>query len=168
MTHLCRSAVIAVALWLTAALVPAAAGERITRFVSDVTVQRNGDLDVTETITVEAEGQSIKRGILRDFPTSYANRDGTRVEVGFDVRAVTRDGAVEPYSSERFGNGMRVRIGRADTLLANGSHTYVITYRTTRQVGFFGDFDELYWNATGNGWSFTIDAAEARIHSTLR
>jgi len=164
MIRLGSSALIAFALWLTAALVPAVANERIIRFVSDVTVQRNGDLDVTETITVQAEGQSIKRGILRDFPTSYANRDGTRVEVGFDVRAVTRDGAAEPYATERVGNGMRVRIGRADTLLANGSHTYVITYRTTRQVGFFGDFDELYWNATGNGWTFAIDAAEARIH----
>ncbi|MEW6643313.1 MAG: DUF2207 domain-containing protein [Pseudomonadota bacterium] len=164
MTAFGRSAGIAIVLWLAAALAPAAASERISRFVSDVTVQRNGDLEVTETITVQSEGQSIKRGILRDFPTSYANRDGTRVEVGFDVRAVTRDGAAEPYATERLSNGVRVRIGRADTLLANGSHTFVITYRTTRQVGFFNDYDELYWNATGNGWTFPIDAAEARIH----
>ena len=36
-------------------------------------------------------------------------------------------------------------------------------YLTTRQIGFFPDFDELYWNATGTGWAFTIDQAEARI-----
>lgn len=159
-----RTAAIVMALVLMAAVVPADANERISRFVSDVTVQPGGQLDVTETITVAAEGQSIKRGILRDFPTSYANRDGTRVEVGFDVRSVTRDGMTEAYATERLGNGVRVRIGRADTLLANGSHTYVITYRTTRQVGFFAEYDELYWNATGNGWTFPIDVAEARIH----
>ena len=39
----------------------------------------------------------------------------------------------------------------------------MIRYRTTRQIGFFDDFDELYWNATGTGWTFPIDFAEARI-----
>ena len=59
---------------------------------------------------------------------------------------------------------MRVRIGKADALLNKGEHEYEIRYRTTRQIGFFADYDELYWNATGNGWPFAIDMAEARIH----
>jgi uncharacterized membrane protein YgcG len=153
----------AVLLLLAAWLTPAGAAERITRFVSDVQVQRNGDLEVKETIAVVAEGQIIKRGILRDFPTSYANKDGTRVEVGFDVHSVTRDGAAEPYAVERLSNGYRVRIGSAERMLATGPHTYVIAYRTTRQIGFFAAFDELYWNATGNGWTMPIEMAEARI-----
>lgn len=148
---------------LATAIMPAMANERITRFVSEVDVQRNGDLLVTETIAVQAEGQSIKRGILRDFPTSYTNKDGTHVEVGFDVQSVTRDGASERYATERLANGVRVRIGSADKILNTGPHQFVIKYRTTRHVGFFDDFDELYWNATGNGWTFPIDVAEARI-----
>jgi uncharacterized membrane protein YgcG len=44
-----------------------------------------------------------------------------------------------------------------------GQHEYVIHYRATREVGFFSNFDELYWNATGNGWIFPIDLAEAHI-----
>src|SRR5215472_6512677 len=39
----------------------------------------------------------------------------------------------------------------------------VIRYRTNRQIGFFPNYDELYWNATGTGWTFAIDEAEARI-----
>ena len=39
----------------------------------------------------------------------------------------------------------------------------MIRYLTTRQIGFFGDYDELYWNVTGTGWAFPIDMAEARI-----
>src|SRR5437016_3782736 len=62
---------------------PAHAVERILRFISDVEVERNGDLLVTETIRVQAEGNQIRRGILRDFPTTYARPDGTRVVVGF-------------------------------------------------------------------------------------
>src|SRR5260370_27252251 len=121
---------------------PAQAVERILRFVSDVEVQRNGDLGVTETIRVQAEGNHIRGGSLRDFPTAYARPDGSRVVVGFDVKSVTRDGADENWTTEALANGVRVRIGRAEVTLATGAHEYVIRYRTTRQIGFFADYDE--------------------------
>ncbi|WP_409727898.1 DUF2207 domain-containing protein, partial [Pseudorhodoplanes sp.] len=152
-----------VAVLVTALPLSAAAAERILNFISDVKVEKNGDLDVTETIRVQAEGREIRRGILRDFPTRYTARDGRRVEVGFVVLSVTRNGNPEPYSTERLSNGVRVRIGSADRTVQFGPNTYVINYRTTRQIGFFADFDELYWNATGTGWTFPIDVAEARI-----
>jgi uncharacterized membrane protein YgcG len=149
---------------LTLSLVPAGAVERILDFVSDVRVARDGDLTVTETIAVQAEGREIRRGIYRDFPTTYhRRRDGSQVVVGFKVLAVTRDGNPENWTTENLSNGVRVRIGSADRLLNTGRHEYAIKYVTTRQIGFFPDFDELYWNATGNGWAFTIDRAEARI-----
>lgn len=157
-----RRAALALAL-LLAASAPAGAVERIIQFISDVAVQRNGDLIVAETIRVEAEGNVIRRGIFRDFPTVYRRRDGTRVEVGFQVEAVTRNGLTESYSLERLANGIRVRIGSADRLVPRGQHTYVIRYVTTRQIGFFADYDELYWNVTGTGWAFRIEMAEARI-----
>jgi uncharacterized membrane protein YgcG len=149
---------------LLAWLAPTLANERIILFISDADVWRNGDLLVTETIRVEAEGQQIKHGIFRDFPTNYTRPDGTRVRVGFDVLSVKLDGASEPFSTERISNGERVRIGKADELLSEGEHDFEIRYRTTRQIGFFADYDELYWNATGNGWPFAIDMAEARVH----
>jgi uncharacterized membrane protein YgcG len=157
-----RIAVALVALLL--AIVPAGAVERILDFISDVTVERNGDLNVTETIAVQAEGQEIRRGIFRDFPTTYHRaRDGSQVIVGFQVVRVTRDGSPEDYSLENLNNGVRVRIGSANRFISTGRHEYVIKYVTTRQIGFFQDFDELYWNATGSGWNFVIDRAEARI-----
>ncbi|MEI8154458.1 MAG: DUF2207 domain-containing protein, partial [Hyphomicrobiales bacterium] len=130
----------------------------------DVDVQVNGDLLVTETIEIRAEGAQIKRGILRDFPTVYHRTNGSRVEVGFHVQEVTRDGGSEEFSTEKMANGVRIRIGSAGRSVNTGVHTYVIRYRTTRQIGFFNDFDELYWNATGTGWTFPIDVAEARIN----
>jgi uncharacterized membrane protein YgcG len=157
-----RRCALALALLLVAAA-PASAVERIREFISDVAVQRNGDLIVAETIRVEAEGNVIRRGIFRDFPTVYRRRDGTRVEVGFQVQSVTRNGTTEPYSLERLSNGIRVRIGSADRVIPRGQHTYVIRYVTTRQIGFFAGYDELYWNVTGTGWVFPIDIAEARI-----
>jgi uncharacterized membrane protein YgcG len=147
-----------------ALLYPAAASseERILRYFSDVEIRRNSDLNVTETIAVNAEGDRIRRGIYRDFPTRYA-RDGRPVRIGFEVQEVTRNGAPEHWTTESIDNGVRVRIGNADRLLEPGTHVYGIRYHTTRQTGFFGDYDELYWNVTGNGWDFPIDVAEARI-----
>lgn len=142
---------------------PATATERIVRFVSDVVVERDGDLQVTETIDVQAEGQDIRHGIFRDFPTIYTPPQGARVEVGFLLEGVTRDGLAEHSVVEGIENGVRIRMGQSDQVVTPGRHSYVIRYRTRRQIGFFADYDELYWNATGDGWIFPIDMAEARI-----
>src|SRR5262249_46979729 len=111
----------------------------------------------------QAEQNAIRHGILRDFPTTYTRPDGSRVVVGFAVERVTLDGEPVRWATEPMANGVRVRIGSADTMVKTGTHEFVIHYRTTRQIGFFADYDELYWNATGTGWTFPIDVAEARI-----
>src|SRR5271154_6810264 len=90
-----------------AAISPAQAAEHILRFVSDVTVERTGDLSVTETIRVQAEQNAIRHGILRDFPTTYTRADGSRVVVGFNVQSVTLDGANEPWTTAPLANGVR-------------------------------------------------------------
>jgi len=137
--------------------------ERILDFFSDIVIHADSSLTVKETITVRALGQSIKRGIIRDFPTVYKDRQGHRVRVSFEIAEVRRDGRLEPYHTENVANGVRIYIGHKDVLIASGVHTYEITYRTSRQLGFFKDYDELYWNVTGTGWTFPIDHAAARI-----
>lgn len=149
------------AAWLLAA--PALALERVVDFHSAIRIQADGVLDVTERIVVEAEGREIRRGILRDFPTDYGDRFGNRVSVPFEVLKIMRDGSSETWSTERLSNGVRIRIGGADALLAHGSHVYEITYRTARQIGHFPDHDELYWNVNGNGWVFAFDHISAEV-----
>jgi len=156
-----RSILAAAALLLGA--VPAAAEERITRFISDVDIRADASLEVTETIDVVAEHNQINRGIFRDFPTRFRGRNGAQMRVGFDLLSVTRNGATEPSKLEPIKRGVRVRIGDPDRLIDQGEHRYVIRYRTTRQLGRFAGYDELYWNVTGNGWAFPIDRAEAHI-----
>jgi hypothetical protein len=50
---------------LAAMAVPAWAYERILSWHSHLVVEKGGDLVVTETIRVRAEGKEIKRGIFR-------------------------------------------------------------------------------------------------------
>lgn len=161
-----RALVAALALLLALAC-PALAEERIDNFISDVTVNADASLSVRESITVFAEGNAIRRGILRDFPTIYTDKRGVRVKVGLDVLEVRRDGRPERFAIETLSNGQRIRIGDKDVYLDRGPHTYEIAYRTTRQIGFFADFDELYWNVTGNGWTFPIMRAAVIIRLPL-
>ena len=151
------------ALLVALAATAAHAEERISRFVSDVQIRKDASLNVTETIDIRAEHDRINRGIYRDFPTRYRGRNGSQMRVGFTFRGATLDGMPVQAKTETIPDGVRVRIGDPDRLVDIGDHRYVIEYSTTRQVGRFKDFDELYWNATGNGWDFPIDVAEARI-----
>jgi hypothetical protein len=138
-------------------------GERILSFDSDIAVHADGTMTVQETIRVTALGRQIKRGIYRDFPTTYRDARGNKIVVGFDVQEVTRDGLPEAYHTESIRNGVRVYFGRKEHLLPHGEHVYRFTYKTTHQLGFFDSHDELYWNVTGNGWGFVIDAVSAKV-----
>ena len=62
-----------VAAFLAILSVPASAEERITSYASKIDVAQNGALTVTETISVVAEGERIRHGIYRDFPTTYTD-----------------------------------------------------------------------------------------------
>jgi hypothetical protein len=161
------AAALSLALALLAApslLCAAEADERIVSFSSDITIASDGTLDVRETMIVLSAGQQIRHGIFRDIPTTYFDVLRNRRRVGFEVVEVARDGRAEPYVVENIPNGKRIRIGSEVALLPPGRHEYVVRYRTDRQIGFFDDHDELFWNATGY-WPFRIDAAEAVIHA---
>ena len=151
------------ALILAFAPTVARADERILHFWSDVAIQPDSSLEVRETIDLRAEHDAINHGIFRDFPTRYRGPHGSQFRLGFTFEGATLDGAPVQASTAPFSNGIRIKIGDPDTFVEVGEHRYVIRYRTTRHVGRFADYDELYWNATGNGWMFPIDVAEARI-----
>ena len=162
MRHVVRFAgIILAALLLTPAA--ASAHERIMHFDSRVEIHADASLTVTETIRVYAAGKEIKRGIYRDFPQAYRGRWGLWQRTGFKVLQVRRDGNPEPYHLKARSNGTRVYIGQGDVMLAPGEHTYELTYHTDRQLGFFDEYDQLYWNVTGNDWIFPINRATATV-----
>ncbi len=148
---------------LTGVAAPARADERILAYDSRITVERDGTLEVREEIRVRAEGRDIRRGIYRDFPTTYPTTGGRYITVGFAFQGATMDGQSQPWRTENRGNGVRVYVGDPNRNVSRGEHTYLLIYRTDRQMGDFADHDELYWNVTGNGWGFPIDKASATV-----
>ena len=161
LTGLFQRMLVSVVLLITATSV--LADERILSYHSDISILEDGQLEVTETIRVRAEGNNIRRGIYRDFPTRYQDRAGNQYRVGFEVLSVERNDRPEDWRTEDMSNGVRIYAGNANRFLDPGVHTYRFRYRTSRQLGFFEDYDELWWNVTGNGWMFNIDEASATI-----
>lgn len=143
--------------------------DHIINYHADVTVQSDGDLLVTESITIyNGDEGSIEHGIFRDFPTLYPTNTGFWEERGFAVKHVYRNDKEEPYHKEKLNTGVRLMIGDKNVYLPNGIFTYRIEYTTTRQIIFAADRDELYWNVNGNGWIFTADTVSCTVHFPAR
>jgi uncharacterized membrane protein YgcG len=141
--------------------------EQILDFHSDITLEDDSSLQVTETIAVVAAGQQIRHGIFREFPTDYRDRFNNHYVVGFQMLSATCDSVDEPFRVADYANGKRIYLGNANVMVPPGRHVYTLTYTTNRQLGFFKDHDELFWNVTGLGWDFAIRRASATVHLPL-
>jgi len=141
----------------------ASQAERILDFRSQIKVHPDGSMTVAETIKVVCAGRNIRHGIYRDFPMTYKDPHGNVKNVSFQVLRVLLNGQPESYHMKSLSNGKRVYIGKKKVFLRPGVYTYTLIYKTDRQLGFFKDHDELYWNVTGNGWRFTIEQAGAFV-----
>lgn len=154
---------LSVLLLLALTLAPALGAEGINRFNATIVVEPDGDLVVTENITVTSEQNQIQRGIYRDIPTRYQSKLGGTRDVPFEILSIKRDERPEPYHTEQNANGTRIYIGREDVILPPGRYTYEIKYRMGGMIGFFKEHDELYWNVTGTFWDFPIEEARALV-----
>jgi hypothetical protein len=140
---------------------------RIRSFDALLEVRSDGSLDVTETLRVAFRGEW--NGILRDVSVQHATAEGWRRRLSIsDLRATDAAGApLESWreSGEDGARRLRIRVPGA----RDAERTVVVHYRVGGALRhFFGEtaeenYDELYWNVTGNGWEIPIDAVTARV-----
>ncbi len=151
----------AIAAILVALAVPAFAREwHITRFVSNITVQQDGVLEVREHLAVEFDGEY--HGIYRDIPIEYPGPHGSNYELFLKVTGVTNALGQKLKYDSSVQNGYRhlkIYIPNA----TNTTQNVEIYYTVQNGVRWFDGFDELYWNVTGNDWPVPIDNASTII-----
>ena len=137
----------------------------IRTYVADFTVDDDGDLHATETLTVDFPGYG-KHGIFRFFDEADQSATNARREP-YDI-SVTRDGSPEPFEllNENNGRITNVRIGSADVTIPAGEHTYVIDYKIdgVLEEGTTGQPTQFYWNLIPGGWLQEIDTANLTVH----
>lgn len=137
--------------------------ERFLNFHVDIEVDTTGRMEIKEYISVYANGRNIRRGIFRQIPIYRTDVYGKKHKLDIKVLSVSRDGNPEEYSTSTEGDYREIRIGSPDVLLSPGKYDYLIVYETYGHVGFFDDYDEIYWNVTGNESDFDIESASARV-----
>ncbi|QDZ40257.1 DUF2207 domain-containing protein [Euhalothece natronophila Z-M001] len=135
--------------------------ERILSYQSEMVVNEDASLDVVETITVKATGDEIQRGIYRDVQLEAPFQPG---QASYEVVDVLRNGDSTHYWLENLDNKKRINIYDPDVEIDPGNYTYTIQYETERQLDFSqGDTDRLYWNVTGQNWTFPIDQVRTKV-----
>lgn len=146
-----------------ASAVNSSALEEILKYDVRIHIFKNGNMLVTESIMVNAEGREIRRGIYRDFPRYFEGDGGTSLKENFDIVSVMRNGQEEPYHTQIVNGWKRILIGQEDVFIPRGQHLYEIRYETDRQIGFLDDGEELYWNAIGTDWNFPIRESQVVV-----
>lgn len=139
------------------------AQERILNFDVKIQIEKSGNINVIENITINAEGRDFRHGLLRVLPLSRRDKDGNQIDVKYTIHSVKKDGATENYFTKEESGDWKIYIGNKDVDLERGIYDYQITYTVPFQIGYFDQYDELYWNVTGNGWNLPIDKVTCEI-----
>lgn len=141
----------------------APAYEHILSFHARARFNADGSMEVQENIEVLAQGNEIRRGIFRTLPLSWNRQDGKIFRVDYRVKSVLRDGINEPYSIDDAEKSVTIRIGSGERLLKPGIYNYEIRYQVSNHFSRFPEWDELYWNVTGNDWAWPVDKASFHL-----
>lgn len=142
--------------------IPPLTGEHIESFNADITVNKDGTINVTETILYDFDTLD-RRGIFRNIPFTKRNEENKRVDLKFEGFTVS-NGQGEDYKFEKSTENEQIvlKIGDANKTIS-GQHLYVISYKVSGSLGYFDEYDELYWNVNGNGWEIPIRYISAHV-----
>jgi hypothetical protein len=150
---------------------PKVFAEKINSFNSQIIINKDGTINVTENISYDFEGFE-KHGIFRNIPYEKTI-DNKKYEINLAIESVT-DEKNNPYTfqvnyptdkvQKKIGdsNKLQIKIGDSNELVT-GIRNYVIKYRVDGALGYYQTFDELYWNVTGNDWEIPMSQVSSKI-----
>jgi uncharacterized membrane protein len=138
-----------------------AAEESIREFNTEIVVNTDGTIDVTERILYDF-GDNSRHGIFRDITLSRETTDGVKSIQVADIGVTDGDGNSQPFSEPYKSGYKEIKIGDPD-IFVSGLKNYEISYTVYGAIGYFEDYDEIYWNTTGNEWIVPIESASARV-----
>jgi uncharacterized membrane protein YgcG len=145
---------------LLACLPAAARSWHVADMHDTISVGKDGSVLVQERITVVFVGSF--QGIYRYIPTEYPGPKGTNYTLFLKVVSVADgDGTPLKYETHRNNGLLNLKIyvpGAVDT-----TSTVLISYTSPDALRYFDNYDEFYWNVTGNDWPVPIDHASAFV-----
>jgi len=133
---------------------------KIQKFSSEIFVQSDSALDITETI--EANFIGAWHGLYRTIPIEYVTPQGFNYTLFVKLDGATDDaGHTLKVESSRERHYLKWKIYVDDA--TDVVRTITLHYRVSNGLKFFEDHDELYWNVTGDEWDVPVENASAEI-----
>ncbi len=141
-------------------LIPAM--EHIPYYFSKIEILPDAFGKFTDTIVVVANNNKVKNGITRAFPKYLLNREGQRQKLSYNLIDVKINGKEIPYKIVNRGNYVFFE-PEIDLGLTPGVYQFSFEYTINNIILAYDNFDEFYWNITGNVWNLIIARAGAVI-----
>ncbi len=133
---------------------------------SDIIVNEDSSLLITETIIADCGNLPDKHGIFRILPTIYkSGLKATKTPVEL-ISIEDVYGTRLPFTTinDSLNHTTTWKIGDPDVTVT-GENSYVITYLVKNTIRFTNEsFDEFYWNLSGNYWDIEIDSFSSTIY----
>jgi len=155
---------------LTMAAKPTCARENVDywyvkEFKTEILINKDSSIDVTENITADC-GIAQKHGIYRTLPTFQQLTEKEKNQSPVTLISITdfSNSPLKYSTSKSVSDGtITWKIGDANKTVT-GVNNYQIKYHVKNAVrhGNF-DFDEFYWNLSGNFWDMEIDNFSATV-----
>lgn len=133
--------------------------EKISIFDVSIIVNTDSSIDVTEKIKYDS-GLISRHGIYRYIKLSSYNNKILKIS---DINITDENGVPYNFTKSDSWKKINLKIGDEDKTFA-GEKTYIIKYKILGSLGFFKDFDEIYWNVTGNDWLFPIEKVSVLVN----
>ncbi|MFY9674115.1 MAG: DUF2207 domain-containing protein [Terriglobales bacterium] len=132
----------------------------VADFKSTISISADGSALVSEKISVVFVGQW--HGIHRTIPVEYPGPNGSNYTLFLKVLGVTdENGNKLKYDSSKSGAYRDLKIYIPDAV--DATRVVNIDYSVRNGVRSFDDYEEFYWNVTGNDWPVPIDHASAFV-----
>ncbi len=132
--------------------------EVIREFSSTINVLPDSSIFVKEQITYDFE-DVIRHGIIRTIPLYNSKKEPLKIEV---ISVINEFDKSYEFNTDSTNNSFSIKIGDTDRMVS-GIKEYIISYRVLGSITYYENFDELYWNATGNDWQVKILKSEVKV-----
>ena len=133
----------------------AASTEAVQAFNSQVAVNQDASIDVSETIQVQTNQQKFQYGIKRVLNATKPK--------DYEIRSITIDGVPTSYHVQVQNGHLNIMIGEPSQLLRPGSYVFGLTYHVQNVVHFGDDADSLTWNVADNDWGVPLNKISATL-----
>ena len=142
--------------------VTAPAKEHIPYMSSKIDIMPDGMIRIKDTVTVIANGQKLKYGLVKALPKYSVSRNGVKNSTIPYLNSVKINNTDIQYTIKDAFDRFLI-VPKKQLPLQPGIYTYEFDYILDRKLWYYKDFNEFYWDVTGSYWNLAISTAIAAV-----